>query len=159
MKLGKIAKLVAFILLCEFAGIVGSFFTTPSIGTWYATLQKPWFTPPNWLFGPVWITLYFLMGVSLYLVWEKGIKKKDVKVALYIFGIQLVLNVFWSILFFGLQSPLYGFVEIVVLWTVIAITIFKFYKVSKKAAILLMPYIAWVTIAATLNYYVLVLNP
>ena len=106
---GKLTKLVAAILVCEFVGLLGSIFTIPAITTWYAALQKPSFSPPNWLFGPVWTLLYALMGVSAYLVWEKGIKKKGVKPALKLFSLQLILNFMWSILFFGLRSPLSTF--------------------------------------------------
>jgi len=156
--INKIVKIIAAVLICELAGIVGSIFTTPSIPTWYASLSKPTFAPPNWLFAPVWTTLFALMGISAYLVWSKGTKKKEVRIALVVFGIQLLLNIFWSYLFFGLQNPLYAFFEIIILWSAIALTIFKFYKISKNAALLLLPYIIWVSIAATLNYYIWILN-
>ena len=151
-------KLVVAILVCQLAGVVGSIFTTPSIATWYATLQKPFFSPPNWLFAPVWITLFILMGISLYLVWDKGLKDKGVKISISVFAVQLFLNALWSFLFFGLQNPLYGLIEIIILWVAILITIFEFYKVDKKAALLLLPYILWVSIATVLNYYIFVLN-
>ena len=159
MKLNKIIRLIAAIAICQLTGAIGSLFTMPAIATWYATLQKPWFTPPSWLFAPVWITLYTLLGISFYLAWEKGMKNKKVRVALIAFGVQLALNTIWSILFFGLRSPSYGFIGIAALWAAIAATILRFYKISRKAAMLLLPYIAWVTIAVALNYYVLVLNP
>jgi len=124
----------------------------------YAVLRKPWFTPPNWLFGPIWLTLYFLMGISLYLVFENKRNKAKEKPALWAFGVQLFLNVLWSILFFGMHYLLYGFVEIVLLWISIAVTTLLFFRVSKAAAYLLLPYILWVTIAASLNYYVFLLN-
>jgi tryptophan-rich sensory protein len=158
MKMGKIVRFIIAILICQLAGIIGSLFTTPSIPTWYASLEKPSFAPPNWLFGPVWITLFTLMGISFYLVWNKGLKNKMIKKGLFIFGIQLFLNVLWSFLFFGLRSPLYGFIEIIVLWIAIGFTILKFYRISKNAALLLLPYIAWVSVAATLNYYIWILN-
>jgi benzodiazapine receptor len=158
MKINKIAKLVLSIALCQAAGLIGSLFTTPSIPTWYTSLQKPWFAPPNWLFGPVWVTLFTLMGISFYFVWNKGWKNKLVKNGLSVFGVQLVLNALWSFLFFGLRSPMLGFIEIIALWIVIAFTIFKFYKISKNAAWLLLPYIVWVSIATTLNYYIWILN-
>jgi len=151
-------KFIVSILVCQMAGVVGSFFTYPSIPTWYATLQKPSFSPPNWLFAPVWITLFTLMGVSAYLVWNKGLKNKQVKESLSIFGIQLILNAFWSFLFFGLKSPLYAFIEIIILWGAIVLTILKFYKISKKAGLLLFPYIIWVSFAMVLNFYVWRLN-
>lgn len=158
MTVNNIAKLIFALVVCQLAGVVGSIFTTPSIPTWYASLQKPFFTPPSWLFAPVWITLFILMGVSVYLIWVKGVKNKQVKIALLIFGIQLVLNVLWSFLFFGLHSPFYGFIDIVVLWVAIALTILKFFNISRKAGALLLPYIVWVTIAMALNFYIWMLN-
>ncbi len=159
MKLNKIAKLILTIVICQLAGFIGSIFTTPSIPMWYASLQKPVFTPPSWLFGPVWISLYILMGISAYLIWNKGFENKPVKMALTIFSVQLVLNALWSFLFFALQSPLYGFIEIVFLWAAILFTILKFQKISRKAGLLLIPYIVWVSIAATLNFSIWQLNP
>lgn len=158
MKTQDILKLLGGIGLCQLAGIVGSFFTMPSIPTWYAGLAKPFFTPPNWLFGPVWITLYTLMGISLYLVWQKGFKGRDSKIALSVFGVQLFFNSIWSIVFFGLQAPFYGFVVIAVLWAAIVATIVLFYKISKKAGLLLLPYITWVTLATALNFFIWTLN-
>jgi len=154
----NLSALVAFVVLCELAGVIGSIFTISSIPTWYAVLRKPWFTPPNWLFGPIWLTLYFLMGISFYLVFENRRNKAKEKPALWAFGIQLFLNVLWSVLFFGMHCLLYGFIEIVLLWISIAVTIILFFKISKAAAYLLLPYILWVTIAASLNYYVFILN-
>lgn len=154
MKTREIGKLVFCIIICQLAGVIGSFFTISAIPAWYATLNKPWFTPPNWLFGPVWISLYTLMGIALYLVWQKGLSR----MAVGIFGVQLGLNALWSFLFFGLQSPLLGLLEILVLWVVIALNIWAFWRIDKRAGYLLVPYIVWVTIAATLNYYVFVLN-
>ena len=151
-------KLIVSIIICQAIGGIGSIFTAPSIPTWYASLAKPWFTPPNWVFAPVWITLFLLMGISMYLIWEKGIGKKNVKVALSVFGAQLVLNAIWSILFFGLQSPFYAFIEIIILWIAILATIISFYKISRPAGIILIPYIVWVTIASSLNYYIWILN-
>ena len=154
----NLSALVAFVVLCELAGVIGSLFTISAIPTWYAVLRKHWFTPPNWLFGPIWLTLYFLMGISLYLVFESKRNKAKEKPALWAFGVQLFLNVLWSVLFFGMHYMFYGFIEIVLLWISIAVTIILFFKVSKVAAYLLLPYILWVTIAALLNYYVFILN-
>ena len=153
----KWIKLLIFILICQLAGIMGSFFTTSQITDWYASLQKPSFTPPNWLFGPVWITLFTLMGISLYWIWGKRLER-NFRRAIFFFGLQFVLNILWNFFFFGLESPLFGFIEIILLWITIAITIFEFYKLSKKAGLILLPYIIWVSIATALNYYVLVLN-
>jgi translocator protein len=144
-------KLAAAILLCVVVGSLGSLVTTTGSGSWYSTLQKPFFAPPNWLFAPMWITLFVLMGIALYLVWESGTERRDVQVALGLFGVQFLLNVIWSFLFFGLESPLLGFIDILLLWVMIVVTIRAFYRVKKIAAYLLIPYLAWVTIAAALN--------
>ena len=158
MRIKRPAALVAIIVLCEVVGLLGSLFTFSSIPTWYASLSKPSFTPPSWLFGPVWVILYFLMSVSAYLIYENGIKKKNVKRALYVFAAQLALNFLWSVAFFGARSISLGLVIIVLLWIAIAITIIEFFRIRKSAGVLLLPYIAWVTIAMALNYSILVLN-
>lgn len=154
----ELIKLLVSVLVCQLAGLIGSLATSASIQTWYATLTKPFFTPPNWLFAPVWITLYLLMGVAVFLVWRQGFEEPRVRRGLAIFGVQLILNTLWSIAFFGLQSPLAGLVVIVLLWLAILLTILTFSKISKPAAILLIPYILWVSIAALLNAAILVLN-
>jgi benzodiazapine receptor len=158
MDKNKLWKLVAAIIVCQLAAVIGSFFTTSSIATWYASIQKPAFTPPNWVFAPVWTTLFLLMGISLYLVWDRGLGRKDVKFAVYVFGFQLFLNILWSVLFFGLQNPFLALVEIALLWIAILVNIVFFYRISRKAGILLVPYIIWVTLASALNYGVWVLN-
>ncbi|MFP3909612.1 MAG: TspO/MBR family protein [Archaeoglobaceae archaeon] len=144
--------------ICLAAGFIGSIFTTPAIPVWYATLQKPFFTPPNWVFGPAWTTLYILMGIALFLVWNKGIQDRKVQVAMGVFGVQLVLNSLWSILFFGMQNPFYAFIEVIILWFAILATIILFYGIDKRASFLLVPYILWVSFASVLNYYVWILN-
>jgi tryptophan-rich sensory protein len=149
-------RLLFSIVVCQLAGIIGSLFTMPAIPAWYAALNKPAFAPSGTVIGAVWLVLYTLMGISLYLVWQKGINKKT-RPALYAFGIQLALNALWSVLFFGLRSPLYGLIGIVALWFAILVTINTFRKISKHAAWLLVPYIAWVTFAAYLNWSVLAL--
>jgi tryptophan-rich sensory protein len=134
-------------------GVIGSVFTIPSIATWYEQIQKPDIRPPNWVFGPVWITLYALMGISLYWIIDKKIRTPVI-----LFSIQLVLNAIWSIIFFGLQNPFYALIEIMILWVMILLTVISFYKVSRKAGLILLPYIIWVTIAMILNYYIWILN-
>ncbi|MBI2601065.1 tryptophan-rich sensory protein [Candidatus Daviesbacteria bacterium] len=157
----NIPKLILSISLCLGAGIIGSFFTVSSIPTWYATLNKPSFSPPNWVFGPVWTILYILMGISLYLVWTK----KNPLITLRamgvpaIFWVQLILNTTWSILFFGTENPTLALFDVVALWIAILLTIKSFYKISKLAAYLLYPYLAWVTFAALLNLSIVILNP
>jgi benzodiazapine receptor len=151
-------ELVLFIALCEIAGAVGSLFTTPSIPTWYASLRKPNMAPPNWVFAPVWTTLYALMGISLFIVWGKTHGKDFGRVAITTFILQLALNVLWSYLFFGLQSPFLGLIEITVLWFAIAATIVSFSRISRIAGLMLLPYLAWVSFAGYLNYMVFTLN-
>ncbi len=160
MKIGNSAKLLLSIGVCLLAGMIGSLFTFSAIATWYASLQKPAFSPPNWVFGPVWTILYFLMGISLFLVWKKLGKKKDRKVmlGLQFFGFQLAANVLWSLLFFGLRSPFLAFIEIIALWLAILATTYQFWKIDKNAAYLLVPYLLWTSFAAVLNYSVWMLN-
>lgn len=134
---------------------LGSAVTTPSITTWYQTLIKPSFNPPNYLFGPVWTILFTLMGISSYLVWKK---QKKIKTPLKIYTVQLILNFLWSYLFFGLHRPDLAFFEIIFLWIFILLTIKSFYKVEKVAAYLLIPYVFWVSFAAFLNYSIVILN-
>ena len=154
-----ILKLMASILLCQIVGFIGSLATNPAIPTWYETLKKPAFSPPNWIFGPVWITLYTLMGISLFIIWQRGLKAPGVKPALSFFSLQLLLNALWSWAFFGLRSPLIGLLDIVLLWVAILLTIRSFYVVSKTAVLLLLPYLLWVSFAAILNFSLWILNP
>ena len=140
------------------AGVIGAIFTTPAIPTWYAALKKPPFTPPGWIFSPVWITLYLLMGVSAFVVWSKGWGDSRVRIALSLFVVQLVLNALWSLMFFGLRSPSAGFINIVVLWIFILLTMLYFFKVSTTAGALLVPYVLWVSFAAVLNFSIWRLN-
>ncbi len=151
-------KLLASLVLCLLAGFVGSIFTTPKIDGWYAGIHKPSFTPPGWLFGPVWTFLYVLMGIALYLVWRKGLAAKGVKIAIAVFLVQLALNALWSFAFFGAESPLAGLVVVVALWAMIAASIAAFAPVSRTAAALLVPYILWVSFATILNASIYFLN-
>jgi translocator protein len=152
----KIFRFAVSLSICQLADVIGSVFTASTVSTWYSTLIKPSFTPPSWLFGPIWILLYFLMGTSLYLLWQN--KAKDKKKSLIIFGIQLILNVCWSFLFFGLKSPLYGLIGILFLLAAIILTIAFSYRVSLYAVIALIPYLVWVSFATILNYVILSLN-
>jgi translocator protein len=144
--------------LPQLAGIIGSFFTASSIPTWYATINKPSFVPPNSVFGPVWVILFFMMGIALYLVWMRGLENRAVKKAMRIFFIQLALNTAWSIIFFGIKNPGLALLEIIVLWVAIAWTIIEFYKISRPAGLLLVPYILWVSFATALTYSIWSLN-
>jgi len=159
MKPKDIGKLVGSIAACEGAGGIGAIFTTSAIPTWYAALNKPAFTPPNAVFSPVWITLYLLMGIAIFLIWRKGLEAKGVKPAFIIFWVQLVINILWSVVFFGLKSPFGGFIVIVLLLIAVVITIVQFFKVSRLAGGLLIPYIVWLGIATSLNVGVWILNP
>ena len=145
-------KLLLCILITEGTGILGSIFTSSSVKTWYVTdIVKSPFNPPSWVFAPVWTLLFLLMGISLYLVWQK-------KNNLFWFWIQLILNLFWSVLFFGLRSPQFAFYEILILWLAILMTIIKFRQYNKTASMLLWPYLAWVSFASFLNYSIMILN-
>jgi translocator protein len=150
-------KLIASLVMCQVAGIIGSLFTASSIPIWYAALNKPIFNPPNWIFAPVWIFLYILMGISFYLIWIKSdVPNFGLLFSLFLF--QLILNSFWTIIFFGLKSPLLAFIEIIILWIAILFCIILFYKVSKVSSVLLIPYILWVSFAAILNFAIWKLN-
>jgi len=155
----NVSRLLASIILCQLAGVIGSVFTASSLESWYFLLEKPAFTPPSWVFFPFWTTLYTLMGISLYLVWEKGLQRREVKKGVFLFGLQLGLNTLWSLLFFGLRSPYYAFFEILILWVAILLMMIQFWKISKPASLLLIPYIFWVSLAALLNYQIWILNP
>ncbi|RPJ43756.1 MAG: tryptophan-rich sensory protein, partial [Deltaproteobacteria bacterium] len=115
MKAADIPKVVFFIVVCQLAGGIGSYFTVPAIPGWYANLKKPLLTPPDWVFAPVWVTLYVLMGIAVFLIWRETRYGKPRQKALLLFGTQLVLNALWSLLFFGLRSPLAGLVGIIIL--------------------------------------------
>lgn len=151
--------LVAWILLCETAGIIGGFFTAPAIPTWYAGLAKPWFSPPNWLFAPVWTTLYALMGVSAYRIWRLGVRRKEIKSVINLFLIHLVVNALWSLVFFGLKNISLALFIIVLLWILIYILIKRFSKIDPLSSYLLVPYLGWVSFATLLNFALWVLNP
>lgn len=174
-------KLVMSIVVCELAGVIGSFYTMPAINGWYASVNKAPFNPPNWIFGPVWIVLFFLMGISLFLVWQK---KWTVKVSeaeagqktwnpissklwlgswreenvMIVFVLQLALNILWSVIFFGLKMPGVAFFELIMLWFAIEYMIVNFYRVSKTAGLLQIPYLLWVSFAGVLNFFVWILN-
>lgn len=153
-----VASLVAAVLVCELVGALGTVFTMPALDGWYGTIQQPWFTPPSWVFGPVWTTLFALLGVAAWLVWRADTDERAVRVALVAFAIQFTVNVSWSGVFFGLRWPLGGFVVIVALWLAILATVWSFDRVDRRAALLLVPYLAWVTFAGVLNYQIWRLN-
>ena len=150
--------IIIAIAVCHLAGIIGSLFTRPAISSWYVFIQKPFFSPPNWIFTPIWLLLYTLMGISLFLVWNEGFEKHDVKFAVYVFLGSLVLNSLWSIIFFGMKNILAAFFEICLLFFVLVFVFIRFYHIKKTAAYLLIPYILWVLFAGILNYSIFVLN-
>lgn len=157
--MNKYVKIAIALLVCLAVGYSASTVTRPSVETWYPTLIKPIFNPPNWIFMPMWTLLYILMAVAAGLVWDK-IKEQNeaVKKALLFFIIQLTLNAIWSYLFFGLKNPLLALIEIALLWLMIYETYLKFTKINKTAGYLLIPYLAWVAFAAVLNASIWWLN-
>ena len=154
----NILWLFLFIFLCLiFGNGIGGYFTFVSVETWYQTLNKPNFNPPDWVFGPVWTTLYILMGVSIWLIWKKETSKIRT-ISMIIFWVQFFFNIFWTYLFFGIQRIDLGLFEIFFLIFLILINIIYFYKIDKIASYLLVPYVLWVSYASILNYKIWVLN-
>lgn len=149
-------KCTASILVCLAAGWIGSIFTQPAIPGWYENLNKPFYTPPNWIFAPVWTLLFILMGIALFLVWKSESRFK--KWAIFLFFVQLGLNAAWSYIFFGLQSILGAFIQIMNLWLFIVLTMAEFRRICRPAAILFFPYFLWVSFAVILNLGFLRLN-
>lgn len=153
-----LGKALGAILLCEAVGLLAAWATQTSVTTWYPTLAKPGFTPPNWVFAPVWTLLYGLMGLAAFLVWRCGPRRPRVRGALTAFGGQLALNAGWSFAFFGARSPSLGLVVIVLLWGLLAWTTDRFFRVQAVAGWLLVPYLLWVTYALALNAAIWMLN-
>lgn len=152
------AKLILAIVIPLAVGFISGFFTITGVGSWYQTIQRPSWNPPNWIFGPVWTTLYVMMGIALYLIWKADVSSSLKNYAILLFTLQLILNFFWSFIFFNQQQPCWAFAEIVALWVLILFTIFAFAKINSLAAWLLVPYISWVSFAAMLNYAIWKLN-
>jgi len=152
----KWLSLILFLGICLLTGFIGSIFTTSSVNSWYLLINKPIYTPPNWLFGPVWTTLFIMMGISGWLAWKNDKKAKS-KAFIYYF-VQLGLNLLWSVIFFGLRSPFAASVEIIILWIFIFLSIKSFAKINKIAGFLLYPYIVWVSYAAFLTISIYFLN-
>lgn len=151
-------KLIVSIALCEGAGIFGSFFTAKAVPTWYSALAKPEFSPPAWLFGPVWIVLYAMIGISLYLIWRKGLSDKSVESVFILFLVHLFLNAIWSVIFFGMKDIVLAMIDITILWLMIALLIYKSFAMDKLASLLLLPYFLWVSFASVLNFSIWKLN-
>lgn len=151
-------KILLCVVVIMTTGFLSGMSTTGSIQEWYSTLNKPFFSPPNWIFAPVWTVLYILMGISVALIWHDGWKSKAVKVAIGIFILQFILNLFWSPVFFNLRVPTYALILIVILWALILLTIMKFNQINKTAGRLLIPYWLWVSFASILNASIVYLN-
>ncbi|HPO05609.1 MAG TPA: tryptophan-rich sensory protein [Candidatus Gracilibacteria bacterium] len=150
----KFFKLIVALLIPQIIGGIGAIFTVSAIPSWYSTLNKPFLNPPNYIFGPVWTILYLMMGISFFLIWQKGFAKKTGG----FFMIQLFLNGIWSFLFFGLQSPLLALIDIILLIIFLALTIFYFFQNNRLASFLLIPYFLWITFASYLNLMIYILN-
>ncbi len=158
MKLTIAIKFIVCLAVTFSIALAGSVFTRSALSEWYINLNKTFFTPPDWLFGPVWTVLYLLMALSAFLVWNKGLAIPAVRTALVVYLLQLILNFLWSAIFFGLRMPFFAFIEILLLWTAIVLTILAFARVSTAAALLLLPYIFWTSFAAVLNLSIWLLN-
>lgn len=151
-------KLFISILIPLLVGAVAGLFTSSGVNGWYALANKPWFNPPDWIFAPVWTGLYIMMGIAFFLIWRAAADKKIKQTAISLFVVQLVINFFWSFIFFKLQQPGWAFAEIILMWVTILLTILSFGKISSTAAWLLVPYICWVSFALVLNYSIWKLN-
>lgn len=156
--LSKNWKLIICIIICQATGIISGLLTTTQNNEWYKTIIKPSWNPPSYLFGPVWTVLYFLMAISLWIIWKSNALEDQKKEACLIFASQLFLNFWWTIIFFRFHSPIAAFVEIIIMIALIFFTIFRFSEMSKTAAWLLVPYLSWVCFAAILNYELWNLN-
>jgi translocator protein len=151
-------KIILSLALPQLAGVIGLVFTRPAISNWYAGLEKPSFNPPNWVFGPAWTILYILMGISIYLIWQKIKENKKAKGAFWLFWVHLFFNAIWSIIFFGFQSPGWALIIIAIIWLFIVTMMIRFWKISHWATYLLLPYLLWVSFASFLNYFIWFLN-
>ena len=151
-------KFIISILLPMIIGGISGFFTSASINTWYVTLNKPWFNPPNWIFGPVWTLLYLMMGIAFYMIWKSEAVNAVKQTAVILFAAQLLVNFLWSLIFFYLKQPGWAMLDIILMWILIVATIFSFGKISSTAAWLMLPYICWVSFAMILNFYLWKLN-
>jgi len=155
--MNKVLKFIGAVLICQLVGASGGFFTAMSVKTWYQQINKPFFNPPNWLFAPVWTMLFLLMGISLYLVWQKQ-GQQPIKKAITIFALHFLVNIVWSMAFFGLRSPLAGLIVIIILLIMIIWTMVEYYKISKLASLLFIPYLLWSSFATLLNASIYYLN-
>jgi benzodiazapine receptor len=155
---GGIFPLLGFILAALAVGALGGWVTSTSVGSWYQTLRKPAFNPPNAVFGPVWTTLYLLMAVAAWRVWRRRSTEGASRLALSLWWLQLALNLAWSCLFFGLRNPAAALAEILLLFAAVAGTLASFWRRDRAAGALLVPYLGWVSFAAVLNFEIWRLN-
>lgn len=154
----KIFPLTVSLILAYSTALVGSLFTVGAVETWYPALSKPDLSPPNWVFGPVWTTLYAFMAIAAWRVYEKRKGKPHVRRVLWVYAAHLAVNALWSVAFFGLHNPAIAFGTIVLLWLLIAYLTLNFYRIDRTAGILMMPYLAWVSFASYLNLSIVLLN-
>jgi translocator protein len=150
-------KLIISLGLPNAVGMVASFVTMPAVRSWYADLAKPNYTPPNWIFAPAWLVLYTMMGFAFFLIWTRAGDRRVV-FACWFYIVHLLVNGLWPFLFFGLHSPFWAFVDIVLLWFMIIGVFLLFFSIDRKAACLLIPYWLWVTFAASRNYLIWRMN-
>jgi len=148
--------LVSNIIIPHLAGIIGSYFTIPSIKTWYVGLNKPAFNPPNWIFSPVWLTLYTLIGISFYLFHQKD--KFRTKIIYFLYSLHLLLSCAWSILFFGVHRIDLALLDLFLMIVTLIVLMKYFYKLNKISFYLLIPYLCWIVFAFLLNYNIFILN-
>ena len=151
--------LVIALIVPQAVGMAAGAATARSVRDWYPSLRKPWFNPPNWLFAPAWFVLYVLMGIASWRVWGVGLDQPGVTLALGVYGVHLLLNGLWSVLFFGVRRPDWGLVEVVFLWASVVASAWLFGRLDPLAGWLLIPYVAWVSFAAVLNAAIVRLNP
>ena len=156
MSVSKIIKLIVSLFLPLSVGAVAGMFTSQAVPIWYASLNRPSFSPPNWVFGPVWTTLYILLGISFFLIWKEN-PTRERNLAIKVFSIQMLLNFAWSFIFFYFNLIGVALIEIILLWISISLMIYLFYKIKPLAAYLNIPYLLWVSFATILNagYYLL----
>lgn len=158
MKLNKLTKFIISILVPLSAGFIGSKAMVPSIDGWYRTIEKSSLTPSDFVFGPVWTLLYLSMGIAFFWIWTSNTSAKNFRFVSLVYFLQVAVNGFWSYAFFALESPATALVVIVTLWLLIVITMVNFYRIDKKAGLILIPYLAWVSFATYLNFMVWYLN-
>ena len=154
----KFLTFILFLIITFSASFIGGLATITFKEPWYSLLNKPTFNPPDWIFGPVWTFLYTLMGISAGIIWEKGLEREEVREALQIFGVHLLLNAFWTILFFGFQTPEIALAEILILLITIILYTRRFYRIDHISGWMQVPYIAWVSFATILNLSIVWLN-